>query len=280
VIDRRVARVSAVVRNEGFWSREDEVVIEEPLEIRVAGEALAITMRTPADDRALALGFLLAEGVIRNLADVGSVYPCGRPGNARYGNAIDVIPGAGVSLDLDKLDKTRRVGITTSACGVCGRDAIDDLLERLQPNEDFTPIEPALIARATSLLADGQQVFARTGGLHAACAITRQARVVAHAEDVGRHNAVDKVVGSLLLRGQLPRDCDARDKAAVLAVSGRSSFEIVQKAAVAGFVCVVSVSAPSSLAIDTAHSLGITLAAFSREARFSLYSHAERVTGC
>jgi FdhD protein len=267
------------VRNEGFWSREDEVVIEEPLEIRVAGEALAITMRTPADDRALALGFLLAEGVIRNLADVGAVYPCGRPGHTRYGNAIDVIPGPGVSLDLDKLDKTRRVGITTSACGVCGRDAIDDLLARLLPNEDFTPIEPGLITRATGLLGDGQHVFARTGGLHAACAITRDARVLAHAEDIGRHNAVDKVVGSLLLRGMLPRDSAPADKAVLLAVSGRSSFEIIQKAAVAGFLCVVSVSAPSSLAIETAQSLGITLAAFSRDARFSLYSHPERVTG-
>jgi FdhD protein len=282
VSDKGLKQVAAVCVQHGAAASEASwVVVEEPLEIRVAGDAVALTMRTPGDDRQLALGFLFAEGVIGSLADVGSVYHCGRSDDPRYGNAIEVVPGPGARLDFDALARTRRVGITQSACGVCGRDGIDDLLTRIAPLADEVLLEPGLIARVPGMLALHQPNFARTGGLHAACAITAAGEVLASAEDVGRHNAVDKVVGKLLLAERLPRaQADEQHTARVLAVSGRASFEIVQKAAAAGFVCVASVSAPSSLAVETADALRVTLASFVREGRFTLYAHPARVRPC
>jgi FdhD protein len=277
VIMRGLREVRAVGAKGGaFAAGREDVVVEEPLEIRVAGESLALTMRTPGEDRFLALGFLYAEGVIRSLDDAGSVFHCGRTDDPRYGNAIEITPGPGVHLDVDVLDRTRRVGITQSACGVCGRDSIEDLLTRVTPLDDRLLLDTGLLEQTPALLHAQQQNFARTGGLHAACAITAHGVVLAHAEDVGRHNAVDKVVGKLLYASQLPRDAAPSQAARVLAVSGRASFEIVQKAAAAGFVCVASVSAPSSLAIDTAEALGVTLASFVREGRFTLYAHPQR----
>ena len=276
--NKGIRRAEAVgIGDDAVVRKQDDVVVEEPLEIRVAGESLAMTMRTPGEDRFLALGFLFAEGVLRGLDDVGSVQHCGRMGEPRYGNVIEVIPGAGVSLDVDVLARTKRVGITQSACGVCGRDSIDDLLERVPVLDSQARIEASVLARVPALLSAGQANFAMTGGLHAACAMTARGGVVAHAEDIGRHNAVDKVVGKLLLSKQLPRDETTNDPALILAVSGRASFEIVQKAAMAGFLCVASVSAASSLAIDTARAAGLTLAAFVRHGRFTIYTHEARV---
>jgi FdhD protein len=257
-------------------AQQDEVVVEAPLEIRVAGDALAITMRTPGDDRFLAVGFLFAEGVIGGLADVGSVYHCGRPDDERHGNSIEVIPAGGAHLDIERLERSRRVGITTSACGVCGRDAIDDLTARVAPVSATITLSRALMARAPEILRAQQPNFARTGGLHGVAALDAAGQVVAGAEDIGRHNAVDKVVGKLLYAGRLPRTALPAGPV-LLVVSGRASFEVVQKAAVAGFAGVVSVSAASSLAIDTAASLGVTLAAFARDGRFTVYSHGERL---
>jgi FdhD protein len=278
---RGIARAPAVViADGGGLSRIDEVVVEEPLEIRVAGDPIATTMRTPGDDRFLAVGFLFAEGILPSLDDVGSVSHCGRPGEAGYGHTIEVVPAPGAKLDWDKIDGSRRSTLVTSACGVCGRASIDDLVQRLAtlaPPPHRAPIPAALIARTPEFLRAEQENFARTGGLHAAAAITRDGRVVAAAEDVGRHNAVDKVVGKLLYAGALPRT-QAEDAPALLAVSGRASFEIMQKAAVAGFAGVASVSAASSLAIATAAATGIALAAFVRAGRFTLYSHPEAVT--
>ena len=278
-LDPRSLRTVAAIRCQdgARFCPETSVACEEPLEIRVAGDAVALTMRTPGDDRFLALGYLFAEGVIDSLADVGSVYHCGRTDDPRYGNAIEVTPGPGARLSGPALERTRRVNLTQSACGVCGRDGIDDLLARVKPVTHEAKIAGALIAQLPELLRAGQLNFAYTGGLHAACAVNAGARVLASAEDVGRHNAVDKVVGKLLMQGQLPRTQLGAERACVLAVSGRASFEIVQKAAAAGFACVASVSAPSSLAIDTAEALGITLAAFVREGRFTLYTHEKRV---
>jgi FdhD protein len=258
--------------------RREDVVVEEPLEIRVAGERVALTMRTPGEDRELALGFLLAEGVIARLDDVGSVYRCGRSDDPHYGNAIEVMPGAGVCLDSDRLARTRRDPLTTSACGVCGRDGIDDLLARLAARapRDRGALSAKLLRDVPALLARGQERFARTGGLHGACALRADGTVLAEAEDVGRHNAVDKVVGRLLYAGKLPSDLA---QPCLLAVSGRASFEIVQKAAVAGFLGVASVSAPSSLAVSSAEAAGLCLAAFVRDGRFTLYAHREHVTG-
>jgi FdhD protein len=256
--------------------RQEEVVVEAPLEIRVAGDALALTMRTPGDDRFLAVGFLFAEGVITGVADLGSVYHCGRPDDQRYGHSIEVIPAGGAHLDIERLERSRRVGITTSACGVCGRDAIDDLTARVTPVPSTITLPRSLLARAPQILQRQQPNFARTGGLHGVAALDTEGQVVASAEDIGRHNAVDKVVGKLLYAGVLPRGRPS-DGPPLLVVSGRASFEVIQKAAVAGFAGVVSVSAASSLAIETASALGVTLAAFARDGRFTVYSHGGRI---
>jgi FdhD protein len=251
----------------------DDVAVEEPLEIRVAGDALAVTMRTPGADRELALGFLYAEGVIRSLDDVGSVAHCGRPGEEGFGNVIDVLPGAGVVLAPERVAGTRRGTLTAAACGVCGRLTIDDLIARCAPVADNARIDATALARFIRSMHDRQQLFARTGGVHAAAlfavAGTGDAPLFVR-EDVGRHNAVDKLVGALIF---------ARAAAAghALIVSGRTSFEIVQKAAVAGIPIVASVSAPSSLAIDLAARMNVTLVAFLRGESMSVYSAPERI---
>jgi FdhD protein len=255
----------------------EEVVIEEPLEIRVAGDSVTMTMRTPGEDRELALGFLFAEGLIQSMADVGSIYACGRSDDPSYGNVLELTPGPGVSLDVERLASARRSTLTTSACGICGRDGIDDLLARLRTRTPPSPAKlPAdLLRRVPLLLARGQARFSRTGGLHGAAALSVAGEVLAAAEDVGRHNAVDKVVGHLLYARKLPAHTG---EPCLLAVSGRASFEIVQKAAVAGFVAVASISAPSSLAVSSAQASGLCLASFVREGRFTLYANAARVS--
>jgi FdhD protein len=254
----------------------DDVVVEEPLEIRVAGDALAITMRTPGHDEDLALGFLLAEGIVSSASDVGRIAHCGRPGDEGYGNTIDVLPGAGAILDPDRLQSSRRGTLITAACGVCGRRSIDDLLERLEAFEVGDPdtggVSVDLLRRCTEDLRSNQANFDRTGGVHAASLLDREGRMLAVAEDVGRHNAVDKVVGALLRQERL-------GEAVVLVVSGRVSFEIVQKAAVARVPIVAAVSAPTSLAVDLAERLGLTLCGFVRRGGLNIYSHPGRLAG-
>jgi len=252
----------------------DDVAVEEPLEIRVAGDALAVTMRTPGADRELALGFLYAEGVIRSLDDVGSVAHCGRPGEDGFGNVIDVLPGAGVVLAPERVAGTRRGTLTTAACGVCGRLTIEDLIARCAPVADDARVEATALARFVRSMRDRQVLFARTGGVHAAALFPAAASDDAPLfvrEDVGRHNAVDKLVGALIFARALPASGRA------LIVSGRTSFEIVQKAAVAGIPIVASVSAPSSLAIDLAARMNVTLVAFLRGESMSVYSAPERI---
>ncbi len=260
----------------GRAAAEDGVAVEEPLEIRVAGETLAITMRTPGHDRELALGFLLAEGVIAALDDVGSVAHCGRTGDAARFNAIDVIPAPGARLALPG-ERVRRGTLSTSACGVCGRQTIDDLLARCAASQagdgDLGPrMSRAALARAVATLRDRQALFARTGGCHGASLVDMQGTHIATYEDVGRHNAVDKLVGASLLAGRLPLTEYA------LVVSGRTSFEIVQKAVVAGVPIVLGVSAASSLALDVARRAGVTLAGFVRDEDMVLYANAGRIT--
>ena len=267
VVEREVLRVSDQTR-----ARErDRVVVEEPLEIRIDGETVAITMRTPGDDALLALGFLHGEGIVRTLADVGTIAPCGRPGDEGYGNVLDVRSGPGITLSPERVLESRRWNVTTSSCGVCGRRSIDDLIARIAPLDGSVHVEARAITRAVTELAAGQPNFARTGGLHAAGAFDRAGATLAIFEDVGRHNAVDKTVGALLKRGELAG-------AAILAVSGRASFEIVQKAAAARIPVVASVSAASSLAIDLAHASGVTLASFVRGSALNVYAHPERLT--
>lgn len=256
---------------------EDDVVVEEPLEIRVAGDTVAVTMRTPGDDRFLAVGFLYAEGVIDSVRDVGSVSHCGRPGDEGYGNTMDVIPAAGADLDVEKVSATRRGTLTTSACGVCGRRSVDDVIGRCAVLPRGPGLRAGEIFEAVARLRERQPVFAATGGIHAAAVLGEGGAVLASFEDIGRHNAIDKAVGKLLLEGAVPPGPGRALR--LLVVSGRASFEVVQKAARAGIAVVASVSAASSLAIDLAGAVGLTLCGFVRGAGMTVYTHPDRLEG-
>lgn len=251
----------------GLQSHPDELAIEEPLEIRVAGDTLAITMRTPGHDHELVAGFLLAEGVIASRADLGGIQHCSRTGADGASNRIEVLSAPGTVLAIEA---TRRGTLTTSACGVCGRQLIADLLERLQPAAEAS-FSRSFIAGLTTELTKQQPSFERTGGLHAAGIALAQHGLCVVREDVGRHNAVDKAIGRLLLDGRLPVS------EGILVVSGRTSFEIVQKALAAGLSGVVGVSAPSSLAVSTAARFGLLLCGFARGNAFNVYAGAERL---
>jgi len=254
--------------SQGLAQHPDELAVEEPLEIRVAGEPLAVTMRTPGHDHELVAGFLLSEGLIGSRADLGGIHHCARPGTEGAHNTIDVVPAAGVVLAIEA---TRRGTLTTSACGVCGRQMIDDLLQRLRKAEACPPFSRAFIAGLTGELSKRQPSFQRTGGLHGAGIALGETELCVVREDVGRHNAVDKAVGRLVLDDRLPTP------GAMLVVSGRVSFEIVQKALAAGLCGVVGVSAPSSLAVATAARFGLLLCGFARGDAFNVYAGAERL---
>ncbi|WP_408888598.1 molybdopterin-guanine dinucleotide biosynthesis protein B [Myxococcus faecalis] len=264
-------------------TEDDALAVEEPLELRVNGESLVTTMRTPGHDRELAVGLLLAEGLIRGAEDLGTLAHCGRPGEEGWGNVLEVTPAPGVFLDPEPLRATRRGTLTTSACGVCGRRSVEDLLTGCTPLPSGPVLSPFAVARATERLRDVQRNFARTGGVHAAAALDTEGRLLAAFEDVGRHNAVDKVVGALVLAGtlraNLARPADLTRQPALLAVSGRVSFEIIQKAVRARIPVVAGVSAATTLAVDLALRSGVTLATFVRDGRFNVHSHAERLAG-
>ena len=251
-------------------SVNDVLVVEEPLEIRVAGESVAVTMRTPGADRALALGFLYGEGIIHKIGDVGRAEHCGRPGTPEYGNVIDVLPRPGEILDPERIRAGRRGTLTSSACGVCGREQIEDMMQRCQPIDDGRAVQAAMIFFAQEQMHQSQYVFAQTGGVHAAAAFSETGDMYCCFEDIGRHNAVDKVVGHLLETHNIVEGKGIQ----ILAVSSRASFEIVQKAVVARIPVVVAVSAASSLAADLAQAMGITLIGFARDKRMVVYTGA------
>ncbi|MCY4352812.1 MAG: formate dehydrogenase accessory sulfurtransferase FdhD [Gemmatimonadetes bacterium] len=251
-------------------SVNDVLVVEEPLEIRVAGESVAVTMRTPGADRALALGFLYGEGIIHKIGDVGRAEHCGRPGTPEYGNVIDVLPRPGEILDPERIRAGRRGTLTSSACGVCGREQIEDMMQRCQPIDDSRAVQAAMIFFAQEQMRQSQDVFAQTGGVHAAAAFSETGDMYCCFEDIGRHNAVDKVVGHLLETHNIVEG----EGVQILAVSSRASFEIVQKAVVARIPVVVAVSAASSLAADLAQAMGITLIGFARDKRMVVYTGA------
>jgi FdhD protein len=258
----------------------DSVAREEPLDIRISGDTVAVTMRTPGADRFLVTGFLFAEGLIHSANDIGGLAHCGRPGEEGYGNIVEVTPAPGLVIDLERVGTSKRGTLTIAACGVCGRRSVDDLMATCSPVPPGPELPASVLARATEHLRTVQPNFARTGGVHAAAALDEQGSVLAAFEDVGRHNAVDKVVGALVLehglrssRASLP----SSKSPTVLVVSGRVSFEIIQKAAMARCPIVASVSAGSSLAIDLAERAGITLATFVRGGRFNVYTHPERL---
>jgi formate dehydrogenase accessory protein FdhD len=261
---RRVLRVS-VPDGSGPDPRADLLAVEEPLEIRVGGEPLSVTMRTPGDDIDLAAGFLASEGVISSPTDLSQIKMCD-------GNVADVTLAPGISGPGDRL---RRQFVATSACGVCGRESIDAIRVRARYDVSADPvrISPATLAGLPDRLRAAQRLFASTGGLHAAGLFTAEGRLLALREDVGRHNAVDKVVGWALRGGRLPL------AGCVLLVSGRASFELTQKALVAGLPVLAAVSAPSSLAAELAAESGMTLVGFLRGSSMNVYAGAGRLAG-
>lgn len=250
---------------------EDAAAVEEPLEVRLHGQPFAVIMRTPGADRELAAGFLFSEGVVVSAADIGAVEHCRHPGHPEHHNIVDVYLMARAAREVDvHLDQRRRV-LTTSSCGLCGRATIDSLRTRAEPLRPQLSLSAALAAELPSKLRSRQSAFDRTGGLHAAGLFTAEGECEVSAEDVGRHNAVDKIVGRMLLDERLPA------RGLVLVVSGRTSFEIVQKAWLAGIELVCAVSAPSSLAIDLAETAGMTLLGFARDGGFNIYAHPGRI---
>jgi FdhD protein len=260
-------------------ARPDRVAVEEPLEIRIAyttpdGRAMrsiSITMRTPGNDRELAAGFLYGESIIRHAADIAAIEPCGPPApDSGNHNVVRVDLAPAVDVDLGRL---QRHFYTTSSCGVCGKTSLDAL--RILGVDAFAAARPvfaeAVLTSVPATLRAAQETFDETGGLHAAAAFGPQGNLVVTMEDVGRHNAVDKVVGALLLQDRLPAT------GLGLMVSGRASFELMQKALVAGMPLLAAVGAPSSLAVSLADEFNMTLVGFLRGETFNIYAGAERI---
>ena len=267
---RRVSHLTADTAAE----RTDTLVVEEPLEIRVGGSAITVTMRTPGSDFELAQGFLLTEGLIGSRDDIATVRYCAGASaddGANSYNVLDVTLRAG--LELPDLDVTRNF-YTTSSCGTCGKASLDAvrLVSRHSPGDDPTTVRARMLTAMPSQLRSAQRVFAATGGLHAAALFATDGSMLAVREDVGRHNAVDKVIGWALESDRIPLS------GSVLLVSGRASFELTQKAVMAGIPVLAAVSAPSSLAVDLAAESGVTLVAFLRGDSMNVYSRADRVT--
>ena len=248
-------------------SREDTLAVEEPLEIRVDGEPVTVTMRTPGADMDLAAGFLVAEGVLSRTEDLLAMRYCG--GAVEGGeNTYNVL-----ELDLAVPGPAPRAFLTTSSCGVCGSASLDAVRQSASYDVrgDGLVLTAALLRSLPARLREAQKVFDKTGGLHAAGLFTGEGELLCLREDVGRHNAVDKVVGWALREGRLPLS------GSVLMVSGRASFELVQKAWMAGIPCLAAVSAPSSLAVELANEAGMTLVGFLRGDSMNVYAGAERV---
>jgi FdhD protein len=270
--DRETASTEIVRWKKGTAPKRepDEVAKEEPLEIRVRGQSVAITMRTPGHDEELAAGFLLTEGMIHRRADVTAINYCQQGEAANYENTLNVFLAPNVEVDLERL--TRHV-FASSSCGLCGKASIESVHQHFAPVESTVRIAPEIIVQLPERLRAAQETFAKTGGLHAAAIFDAQGKLIVVREDVGRHNAVDKVVGYCFLKNELPLD------AHVLLVSGRASFEIMQKALAARIPVVCAVSAPSSLAVEFAQESGQTLIGFLRGETMNIYAYAERVTG-
>ncbi len=249
----------------GWISLPDFVAVEEPLEIRLGEKSVALTMRTPGHDEDLAAGFLFSEGVLHSPSQVKRIFPCGKA------NTIRVELEDGVVVDWKRLE---RHFYRTSSCGVCGKASLEALSVvgvKEIPREGFK-ISKEIICEMPLRLRAEQEVFDKTGGLHAAALFSREGKLISCREDVGRHNAVDKLLGAQFLEGRTPLSD------VVLFLSGRTSFELMQKAVVAGIPMVVAVGAPSSLAVDLAKQFHVTLLGFTRDKRFNIYHGEERVS--
>jgi FdhD protein len=257
----------------------DILAVEEPLEIRLGTsqngksthKALSITMRTPGEDAALAAGFLFTEGIVSNSADIAEIRHCGRSADGRdLQNTIVVELASGVEVDAKRIERNF---YTTSSCGVCGKSSIEALRTGVKPLAGVpAAIEPAFLRGLPAKLAAAQAGFAKTGGLHASILFDRNGTMTAIAEDVGRHNALDKVIGTAFLEDNLPLS------ETVLLVSGRASFELVQKALMAGIPVLAAIGAPSSLAVELAAEYGMTLVGFLSDTRFNIYSGPHRIS--
>jgi FdhD protein len=265
-------RLTAVELGDGRKRTGDSLATEEPMEIRLDAPGMeqrqvAVTMRTPGNDFELAAGFLHTEGLVAATGDVRSVRYCSVPREEQQYNVVTVDLARPYDADL-----LQRNFYTTSSCGICGKASLDSISVRCVPVADGPDVSEAIIVELPGRLREAQRLFDRTGGLHAAGLFDAEGRLLELREDVGRHNAVDKLVGHALLAGTLPLS------ERVLMVSGRLSFEIVQKAAVAGIPIVCAVSAPSSLAVDAGRRFGMTLVGFLRGSRFNIYTGPERIT--
>lgn len=268
---RRVIRI----RDGAVSTRPDTLVAEEPLEIRLGGKPLAITMRTPGDDFALAAGFLVSEGVLARADDLANIVYCAgatEDGSNTY-NVVDVRPAPGVRIPDITLERNV---YTTSSCGLCGKASLDAVRTTTHWPLDTSPdtpvrVTPETLAALPDRLRAAQRVFDRTGGLHAAALFSTDGELLDVREDVGRHNAVDKLVGRALQQGLLPLS------SCVLMVSGRASFELAQKAVMAGIPVLAAVSAPSSLAVDLAAETGLTLIGFLRGGSMNVYAGEHRL---
>ncbi|HYY19080.1 MAG TPA: formate dehydrogenase accessory sulfurtransferase FdhD [Streptosporangiaceae bacterium] len=270
---RRIERISATGDGPA-GAKADLLAVEEPLEIRIGGQALTVTMRTPGDDLDLAAGFLFTEGLLSPAVDLRQIRMC----DENVADATLGPPGLPAPAALERATDTRRAQrnfLTTSACGVCGKESIDAIRVRSRYDlaTDRVRVSPSVLASLPDRLREAQRVFASTGGLHAAGLFGADGTLLVLREDVGRHNAVDKVIGWALRAGRLPLTGH------VLLVSGRASFELVQKAAVAGIPVLAAVSAPSSLAADLADETGMTLVGFLRGSSMNAYTGVERITG-
>jgi FdhD protein len=252
--------VTRVGRDGSVGRRPDELIVEEPMTIQLDGTVVTTTMRTPGNDYELAAGFCFTEGLLAGAPVRGVRYCADGSAAASHFNVVTVETGGQAP------PPAVRLGTTSSSCGWCGSDQIDELLTRLRTLPASEPFEPDVLAAVPGRVLGGQGLFSATGAVHAAAAFDREGTVILTREDVGRHNAVDKVVGALLLEGALPATGRG------LFVSGRGSVEIVQKAWAAGFAVVVAVSAPTSLAVQTARRAGLGLVGFVRDDGYNRYS--------
>jgi FdhD protein len=255
-----IERVSAA----GDRARErDELAVEEPLEIRVDGRPIAVTMRTPGEDEELAAGFLAGEGLVTKPSDIAAVGPT----DDFAANTVDVTTASGLTRD----PSAERSFYLSSSCGVCGKGALEHVRQSADRSQPGEPIAPKTILAAPDRARAGQEAFDRTGGLHATALFGADGELIVLREDVGRHNAMDKAIGSRLLAGAFPLP------GIYACVSGRTSFELVQKASLAGLAGVVGVGAPSTLAVDLAREQGMLLCGFVRGGSFNVYAGSERI---
>ncbi|HEY3900696.1 MAG TPA: formate dehydrogenase accessory sulfurtransferase FdhD [Chthoniobacter sp.] len=266
--EARAVRLERYSAGRTVGAVDDVLAAEEPLEIRVEGRPLAVVMRTPGHDRELAAGFLLTEGVIKSAKDIFDVTTCVAPAEGGEGNAVDVALVHPDSFDIEKL--TRHV-FTSSSCGICSKASIEAVMKRRKPLHDEVRVKAGVILGLPLRLSRKQETFKSTGGLHACALFDAAGKLLEVREDVGRHNALDKLLGWALLEKRTPLHGH------IALLSGRASFEMMQKAHAGGIPVVAAISAPSSLAVEFARESGQTLIGFLRGRSMNVYAGAERI---